>query len=107
VNSGVQHFLFASFVKGLVPGWIPGALFWTYFAGVALIAGGVGLMMPKTRRAAGIAVGLMISSWVVLLHIPRALAAATPAARRNEWTAVFEAVAFAGIAFILTHKRRA
>jgi uncharacterized membrane protein len=103
VNSGIQHFLFANFVKGLVPVWIPGALSWTYFAGIALIAGGVGLIVPKTTRAAGMAVGLMISAWVVVLHIPRALAAA-PAAHRNEWTAVFEAVAFTGIAFILTRK---
>jgi hypothetical protein len=28
--SGAQHFLFADFVKQLVPAWIPGSLFWTY-----------------------------------------------------------------------------
>jgi len=99
--AGVQHFLFLPFVMTLVPAWIGGARFWTYFAGVALIAGGLGLMVPWTARLAGALSGLMIFLWVVLLHVPRALAAAPGAASRNEWTAVFEALAMSGIAFVL------
>ncbi len=36
LTSGVQHFLFADFVKTLVPIWIPGALFWVYASLVAV-----------------------------------------------------------------------
>ena len=36
-----------------------------------------------------------------MLHIPRALAAADAGSRRNEWTAVFEALAMSGIAFVM------
>jgi len=36
-----------------------------------------------------------------MLHVPRALAAADAASRRNEWTAVFEALAMSGIALVL------
>jgi len=97
---GIQHFLFVEFVATLVPAWIPGAVFWTYFAGVALIAGGVGLLIPQTARLAAALSGLMIFLWVVMLHIPRALAALDPQ-RRNETTAVFEALAISGIAFVL------
>lgn len=98
---GIQHFRFVEFVMALVPSWVPGgALFWTYFAGVALIAGGVGLMIPRTARWAATLSGVMIFLWVVMLHIPRAVAAA-PAARANETTAVFEALAFSGLAFLL------
>lgn len=43
----------------------------------------------------------MILTWVVALHLPRALAAVSAADRRNEWTAVFEALAFAGVALFL------
>jgi uncharacterized membrane protein len=49
ISSGVQHFLFAPFVVTLVPAWVPAPLFWSYFAGVALIAGGVGLLVPPAR----------------------------------------------------------
>ena len=104
IVGGVEHFIYADFVATLVPAWIPGAHFWTYFAGVALIAGGAGLMLPKTAYWAALLSGLMIFLWVLLLHIPRALAA-SEGQRRNEWTAVFEALAFSGIAFVLTRRR--
>jgi uncharacterized membrane protein len=101
VSSGIQHFLWAPFVKTMVPAWIPGALFWTYFAGAALVAGGAGLIVPLTARMAGTASGLMIFAWLLILHIPRA--ASAPAAQlRNEWIAVFEALAFSGIALVVT-----
>ena len=103
ISSGIQHFLFPQFVKTLVPEWIPpGQVFWTYFSAVALIAGGAGLLVPRTTRLAAQLSGLMIFLWVLLLHIPRALQAPDPAQLRNEWTAVFEALAFSGIAFALT-----
>lgn len=101
ISSGIQHFLWAPFVKAMVPAWIPGALFWTYFAGAALVAGGAGLMFPRTARMAGTASGLMMFIWFLILHIPRAISAPT-AQLRNEWIAVFEALAFSGIALIVT-----
>jgi uncharacterized membrane protein YphA (DoxX/SURF4 family) len=103
IASGVQHFLFPGVVATLVPTWIPGALLWAYLAGVALIVGGAGLLVPQTTRIAGLSVGLMLFAWVCILHLPRALQA-EPANRRNEWTAVFEALAFAGIALLLAHR---
>lgn len=102
---GIQHFLFPQFVKTLVPAWIPGALFWTYFAGVALIAGGIGLLLNRTARLAAALSGLMVFLWLLMLHIPRALAA-PEAQRRNEWTAVVEAFAICGIAFALVRGPR-
>ena len=105
IASGIQHFLFPNAVIALVPTWVPGARFWTYFAGLALIAGGSGLIVPRTTRLAGLSVGFMLFTWVCILHIPRAVLAA-PANRRNEWTAVFEALAFSGIALMLTGRSR-
>ncbi|MEP6850979.1 MAG: hypothetical protein ABI999_19130 [Acidobacteriota bacterium] len=99
---GVEHFIYPQFVATLVPVWIPGAAFWTYFAGVALIAGGLGMLIPPTARLAAFLSGLMIFLWVILLHIPRAVMAADAAASRNEWTAVFEALAMSGIAFVIS-----
>ena len=95
---GIEHFVFAEFVAPLVPSWIPGHMFWTYFSGVALVAGGAGLILTVTSRIAALLSGLMIFLWFVVLHIPRAVAAGRD---RNEWTAVFEALAFSGIAFVL------
>jgi uncharacterized membrane protein YphA (DoxX/SURF4 family) len=99
--AGIQHFLWEGYVQTLVPAWIPGPLFWTYFAGIALIAAGVGLVVPATTRLAGTLAGLMVFSWLLMLHIPRAVAAQAAASSRNEWIAVFEALAVSGLALLL------
>jgi uncharacterized membrane protein len=98
VLCGIQHFIYADFVQTLIPAWIPGARFWTYAAGVALIAGGAGLVVRATARQAGVLTGLMIFSWVFFVHIPRALR--TFPQTTNEMTAVFEALAMSGIAWL-------
>jgi len=45
----------------------------------------------------------MIFLWVLMLHIPRALADLHNA---NETTAVFEALAFAGVSFLIVTSGR-
>jgi uncharacterized membrane protein len=100
---GVEHFIYTQFVVTLVPSWIPGALFWTDFAGGALIAGGLGIIIPRTARLAAALTGLMVFLWLLLLHIPRAVA---DLHNSNETTAVFEALAVSGIAFMLAASGR-
>jgi uncharacterized membrane protein YphA (DoxX/SURF4 family) len=99
---GTQHFAYADFVTSLVPAWIPAPRFWTYFAGVALMAGGVGILVPRTSRLAAALSALMIFLWVLLLHIPRALAGPNHA---NETAGVFEALALSGVALIVAGTR--
>jgi len=104
VVGGIQHFVYAGFVDTLVPAWIPPSQrFWTYFAGVALIAGGLGLIIPRVARCAAIASGVMIFLWVVLLHIPRALA---DLQKPGETSGVFEALALSGVAFLIAGTRQ-
>ena len=98
VLCGIQHFMYVPFVASLVPTWIPGAVFWTYFAAVALIAGGVGIVVPQLTRLAAVLSGAMIFSWVFLVHIPLAL---RQPHKPGDVAAVFEALAFSGVAFLL------
>lgn len=99
VITGVQHFLFTEFVSSLIPSWFPGdPVFWTYFAGIALIAGGVGLFAPKTSRLAALLAGIMVFSWFWIVHIPRTFFST------SDGIAVFEALAVSGIAFVLTYR---
>jgi uncharacterized membrane protein len=100
---GLQHFAYGDFVLALVPHWIPpGQRFWTYFTGVALIAGGAGILVPRTARLAATSSALMIFLWVLLLHIPRALAEPNHA---FETAGVFEALALSGVALIVAGTR--
>lgn len=100
---GLPHFVYADFVLTLVPSWIPpGQRFWTWFTGVALIAGGVGILVPRTARLAAMMSALMIFLWVLLLHIPRALAGPQHA---FETAGIFEALALSGVALLVAGNR--
>jgi uncharacterized membrane protein YphA (DoxX/SURF4 family) len=102
---GLQHFIWAAAVSGLVPAWIPGRLFWTHFAGGALIAGGIGILIPQTRRLAGALLALMIFSWVFLVHLPLAIKF-WGTQSGNQTTAMFEALAFSGIGLMIAGSER-
>jgi uncharacterized membrane protein len=96
---GAQHFIYAAFVDTLVPGWIPPTRrFWTYFAGVCLVAGGLGLFTSRTRHLAATLSGIMIILWVVLVHIPLVVNEINKA---FEMAGVFEALAMSGVAFLV------
>jgi uncharacterized membrane protein len=94
---GMEHFAYTDFVGTLIPSWIPAHTFWTWFAGVALIAGGVGLIVPKTARLAATMSGIMVFMWVFLVHIPLAIGLHSA----TETAGVFEALATSGVAFML------
>lgn len=96
ILNGTQHFIFVEFVASLIPAWFPGdAVFWTYFGGVALIAGGLGLLIPQTARWAALLSGLMVFSWFWIVHLSREIAGVA------DGIAVFEALATAGSLFVI------
>lgn len=96
IITGIQHFIFTEFVATLIPGWFPGdAEFWTYFAGVALIAGGIGLVVSQTASLAALLSGAMVFSWFWIVHIPRTFTSV------SDGIAVSEALAVSGIAFVI------
>ena len=97
---GVLHFLVAADAATMVPAWIPGHLFWIYFAGVALIGSGLSIILKIKTGLFAALLGLMIFLWFILLHIPRVLAA--PATDIDgEITSAFLALAYSGIAFVI------
>lgn len=98
---GIDHFLFTDFVASLVPDWIPGHRFWTYFGAVALIGSGVCILLKIKIQLVSFLLGIMLLLWFFILHIPRAIAY-PDLEKGNELTSVFQALAFSGIAFIAT-----
>lgn len=54
VTSGVLHFVAERFYTSIVPDSLPNPKLLVQVSGVAEIAGGVGLLVPKARRAAGL-----------------------------------------------------
>jgi uncharacterized membrane protein len=74
VDYGLDHFFYTELVATLVPAWIPYPIFWTYFAGIALIALGVAIILKFKLKLAGILVATMIFLWMVSIHIPNVIA---------------------------------
>ena len=98
IAAGYAHFKFAAFVKDFIPAYIPFRMFWTYFCGICLIAGGTGLLIPQARKWAALLSGVMVLGWFILLHIPRFLSNVNDASDRM---GLFESFTFAGIFFVL------
>jgi uncharacterized membrane protein len=97
--AGYAHFKFADFVKELIPSYIPFRLFWTYFCGLCLFAGGVGIVLPQTRRIASLMSAIMILGWFLLLHVPRFLMNTSDASDR---LGLCESFTFVGIFAVLS-----
>ena len=53
VFAGVTHFTNPEFFIAIVPAWLPNAPLLVAVSGVAEIAGGIGVLIPRTRRLAG------------------------------------------------------
>ena len=96
VDCGIAHFQYTKFVVMLIPSFIPFPTFFAYFAGVCLISGGVGLLIPKIQKWAALLLGIQIAGWFVLLHVPRALTLGG-----DEWIGVGESLAVSGICFMI------
>ena len=83
--AGVNHFLSPDVYLPLIPPQLPAPAFWNVLAGAAEVAGGVGLLVPRLRRAAawGLVALLVGLLWVHVEMLVRpdrtALGRAAPA----------------------------
>ena len=100
ILAGVQHVMFAPFVQGLVPRFVGFPYFWTYFAAAALLAGGIGMLVPRTRRLAFVMTGWMVFSWVFLVHVTLIFTVGP-----QEWMGVFEALGISGVCLLQLRSR--
>jgi uncharacterized membrane protein YphA (DoxX/SURF4 family) len=101
ISYGILHFRDAKDASTLVPSWIPNHMFWIYFCGIALIGSGIAIILKIKIGLIAALLGTMIFIWFISLHIPRVLAA--PAADRgDEITSAFLALAYSGIAFVIS-----
>jgi uncharacterized membrane protein YphA (DoxX/SURF4 family) len=102
---GIDHLLIPGFIASLIPPWFPGALFWAYFTGVALIAAGVSIAASRMDRWAATLLGTMFLIWFLFLHIPRLL---SPPASHNpdEWSSALIALAMCGASWLMLRAPR-
>lgn len=62
VFAGVMHFAITARYVRVMPPWIPLHRELVLLSGACEIAGGIGLLVPRTRRAAGIGLVLLLAA---------------------------------------------
>jgi uncharacterized membrane protein YphA (DoxX/SURF4 family) len=92
---GLSHLVYPSAVS-FVPAWLPFHMFWLDATGIGHMAAGVAILVSVLPRLAALMEAAMMSSFVLLIHIPRVIASPHS---RMEWTMLFIATAFSGAAW--------
>jgi uncharacterized membrane protein len=95
---GAQHFVYSAFLATLIPAWLPWHLFWEDLVGAAFIAAAAALATNIAARVAALLLGTMFALFVLVLHLPRVVAAI---GSRDQWTSGLVAVAMCAGAFSL------
>lgn len=99
---GLFHFMNANAMAGMVP--IPGGVFWIYLTGLALLAASVSMIIEKYTRMACILLGVMLLIFVLAIHLPGVIGAASEQAMQTSMTNMLKDAALAGGAWILAGK---
>jgi uncharacterized membrane protein len=93
-----QHYLYAQFIAGLIPSWIPAGLFWAYVVMFAFFAASVSIIIQKQVRLSATLLSLLFFLWFWILHMPRVIAKVKI---ETEWTSLFVVLAMSGIALLI------
>ena len=93
-----EHFLTARDLSVIVPRWIPGALFWTYFVGAALLAAAISFIAWRYVRWSASLLALLFLIIVATIDLPNL---PKHVHERLFWTLTVRETAFAGGAMVL------
>ena len=67
---GILHLINGSGMTGIVPGWLPAAIFWVYLTGVAMILAAISILTGKMTSLAAQLLALMLLIFVLTIHLP-------------------------------------
>ena len=93
-----EHFLAARDLMPIVPRWLPGSLFWTYFVGAALLAAAISFVAWRHVRWSAALLALLFLIIVATIDLP---SLPKDAHERHFWTLTVRELAFASGAMVL------
>jgi uncharacterized membrane protein len=95
---GAEHLTAPQAIVKIIPAWMPGKIFWTYFVGIALIAAAISFISRVGIRLSATLLGIMFFCFVAMMHLPNAIAAPQS---RIAWMIVARDSAFSAGAMLL------
>jgi uncharacterized membrane protein YphA (DoxX/SURF4 family) len=96
---GFAHFNYIDFTATMVPAWIPPSqVFWAWATGAGHLAAGLALLSGIQARLAAAMLAGMMASFVLLLHLPRVIAAPD---QHVEWIMLGVSSMLAGAAWLV------
>jgi uncharacterized membrane protein YphA (DoxX/SURF4 family) len=95
---GFSHFVSIPFTSNMIPAWMPFRVFWAWFTGAGHVAAGASILSGVLARLGSLMLAIMVSGFVLLLHIPRIIA---EPASRVEWTMTAMATVITGAAWCI------
>lgn len=95
---GLCHYVYADITAAMVPEWLSERHFWAYLTGTGHLAAGFALVSGVMASLAARMLGLMMASFVLLVHLPDTVANPTGLAA---WTIQFIALTLAGAAWLV------
>ncbi len=98
VEYGVCHFAFADFTAAMVPAWLPDRLVFAWLTGAGHLCAGIALLTGVLPRLAATLEAVMMSSFVLFVHIPMVLWHRAGEGHLN-WTLLFVATTLASSAW--------
>jgi uncharacterized membrane protein len=101
---GISHFVYAGFTAEMIPSWLPARLGLAYLTGSAHALAGLALLVGVCAPLAARLEAIMMSLFVLLLHLPSLWASPPPVwgpTWRTVITPFFWATCLAGCAWII------
>jgi uncharacterized membrane protein YphA (DoxX/SURF4 family) len=98
---GINHFLNASGMAGMLPSFFHGAVFWVYLTGFALILAAISFIIGKQVKIAGILLALFLIIIVLTIHLPAVINAPDEAASRFPMTNLIKDTGLAAAALMI------
>jgi len=99
---GEAHFRYPKETASLVPGWLPGHMFWAYFTGGAFIAAAAAVLFSVFARLAATLSALQLALFTLLIWVP--IVAAHPNA--FQWSEFVISVAVTAGAWVVAESYR-
>ncbi len=67
---GMMHIMKGEAMAGMIPEWLPGAVFWVYLTGLAMIAAAFSIILRVYTRLAMFLLALMLLIFIFTIHLP-------------------------------------